>query len=108
MRSGVALGPVPSRPTIPGLAPPPSWEGRFTARALDLKRANAAPDSYVEVPAFGAGSSGRGGSQPNLEQARRSSFRLVMPDALLLVVAYAYLVACVPADRTPAALVFGG
>jgi anti-sigma regulatory factor (Ser/Thr protein kinase) len=44
-------------------------------RALDLDRANAAPGSYVEVPAFGPAPLAAGMSQPNPEQARRSSFR---------------------------------
>src|SRR5829696_7302998 len=47
-RSGIARGPVPSRPVIPGPAHLP-WEGRSTARALNLEWANAAPDRYVEV-----------------------------------------------------------
>ena len=38
--------------------PSPSGKGRSTGCALDLDRANAAPGSYVEVPAFEAGSLG--------------------------------------------------
>src|SRR5829696_8957352 len=48
-RSGIARGPVPSRPVIPGLAHPQVGRGRSVARALDLEWANAAPDRYVEV-----------------------------------------------------------
>jgi hypothetical protein len=48
-RSGIARGPVPSRPVIPGLARPQVGRGRSVARALDLEQANAAPDRYVEV-----------------------------------------------------------
>jgi hypothetical protein len=48
-RSGIARGPVPSRPVLPGPHPYPHWEGRSTARAPTLERANAAPDRYVEV-----------------------------------------------------------
>jgi hypothetical protein len=47
-RSGIARGPVPSRPLIPGPAHLP-WEGRSTAHALDLERTNAAPDRSAEV-----------------------------------------------------------
>jgi hypothetical protein len=57
--------------------------------ALDLDRANAAPGSYVEVPAFGAGSSSRGQVTAHPEQARRSSFRADHARALLLVAALA-------------------
>jgi hypothetical protein len=48
-RSGIARGPVPSRPVIPGLARPQVGRGRSLARALDLEWANAAPGRYVEV-----------------------------------------------------------
>jgi hypothetical protein len=48
------------------------------ARALDLDRANAAPDSYVEVPACGPARLAASRSQPNLEQHE------VMCGALLL------------------------
>jgi hypothetical protein len=41
-RSGIARGPVPSRPVIPGPAHLP-WEGRSTAHALDLERTNRCP-----------------------------------------------------------------
>ena len=77
-----------------------SGKGRSTACALDLDRANAAPGGYVEVPAFGPAPLAAGRSQPNPEQARKSSFRANHARVLLLVVAPAYLAACVPADRT--------
>jgi len=48
-RSGIARGPVPSRPVIPGLAHPQVGRGRSVAHALDLEWANAAPDRYVEL-----------------------------------------------------------
>ena len=46
--------------------------------ALDLGRANAASGSYVEVPAFAAGSPGRGQITANPEQARRRAFEPTM------------------------------
>jgi hypothetical protein len=52
-RSGIARGPVPSRPVIPGPAHLP-WEGRSTAHALDLEPANAARDRSAEIPSVGA------------------------------------------------------
>jgi hypothetical protein len=52
-RSGIARGPVPSRPVIPGPTHLP-WEGRSTAHALDLERTNAAPDRSAEIPSVGA------------------------------------------------------
>jgi hypothetical protein len=52
-RSGIARGPVPSRPVIPGPAHLP-WEGRSTTHALDLERANAARDRSAEIPSVGA------------------------------------------------------
>jgi hypothetical protein len=55
-RSGIARGPVPSRPVIPGPAHLP-WEGRSTAHALDLERANAAPDRSAEIRSVDGGSS---------------------------------------------------
>jgi anti-sigma regulatory factor (Ser/Thr protein kinase) len=80
-------GPVPSRPVHP--RPPTPWKGRSADCALDLDRANAAPGSYVEVPAFGPTPLARGRSQPNPEQARRSNFRADHARALLLVAALA-------------------
>jgi hypothetical protein len=58
----------PPRPLTP-------WKGRSTGCALDLDRANAAPGSYVEVPAFGPAPLAAGSSLPNPEQAGRSSFQ---------------------------------
>jgi hypothetical protein len=52
-RSGIARGPVPSRPVIPGPTHLP-WEGRSTAHALDLEPANAARDRSAEIPSVGA------------------------------------------------------
>src|SRR5215211_2174547 len=51
-RSGIAQGPVPSRPVIPGSTHLP-WEGRSTAHALDLERANAARDRSAEITSVG-------------------------------------------------------
>jgi hypothetical protein len=59
-RSGIARGPVPSRPVIPGPTHLP-WEGRSTAHALDLERANAARDRSAEIPSVGGSSSGHNG-----------------------------------------------
>src|SRR5829696_2137352 len=53
-RSGIARGPVPSRPVIPGLAHPQVERGRSLAPALDLERANAAPDKSAEITSVGA------------------------------------------------------
>ncbi len=105
MRSGVALGLSPAGPS--SSAPTP-WKGRSADCALDLDRANAAPGSYVQVPAFGPAPLAAARSQPNPEQARRSSFRANHARVLLLVLAPACLVACVPADRTLLPVVFGG
>jgi hypothetical protein len=59
---GAALlgGLIPSRPVIPGPTPLP-WEGRSTAHALDLERANAARDRSAEIPSVDGGSSGHNG-----------------------------------------------
>jgi hypothetical protein len=52
---GAALlgGLIPSRPVIPGPTPLP-WEGRSTAHARNLERANATRDRSAEIPSVGA------------------------------------------------------
>jgi hypothetical protein len=50
-RSGIARGPVPSRPVIPGPAHLP-WEGRSTAHALDLERATPPGTGPQKYPAL--------------------------------------------------------
>jgi hypothetical protein len=54
-------GACPSRPVILGLAHPQVGRGRSMARALNLVRANAAPDRSAEIPSVGGSSSGHNG-----------------------------------------------
>ena len=59
-RSGIARGPVPSRPVIPA-RPNPLGRAGPRARALDLEWANAVGDRSAELTRVGGSSSGHNG-----------------------------------------------
>ena len=62
-RGAALLSACPQQAVIPHPGPARShWQGRSTARALDLERANDAPGRSVEVPTDGGSSWGRNGS----------------------------------------------
>jgi hypothetical protein len=72
-RGAALLGACPQQARSSSTLTP--WKGRSEDCALDLDRANAAPGSYVQVPAFGPAPLAAGRSPLNPAQARRSSVR---------------------------------
>jgi hypothetical protein len=54
-------GACPQQAHHPRPRPPPSWEGRSMAHALDLERANAARDRYAQIPSAAGSSPGHNG-----------------------------------------------